>query len=165
MPVLPSAPLPTRGAPASAPPGATAVVDEQGLDAAVASVAGSRERWANTSVPERVGLLERVIVDTLAAAPEWIADACRAKGIALGTPAVGEEWINLAIAVRNARLLRDSLRDIGRARAPAAARPAGGGSRGPGRGAGVPRERLRPHALPRAQGRRCGCRRAARRAR
>ena len=80
----------------------------------VASVAASRERWANTSVAERVGLLERVIADTLAAAPDWIADACRAKDIAPGTPAVGEEWINLAIAIRNARLLRDSLRDIGR---------------------------------------------------
>jgi acyl-CoA reductase-like NAD-dependent aldehyde dehydrogenase len=114
MPVLPSSPLPARGASASAPPGATAVVDVEGLDAAVASVAASRERWANTSVGERVGLLERVIADTLAAAPDWIADACRAKGIAPGTPAVGEEWINLAIAVRNARLLRDSLRDIAR---------------------------------------------------
>ena len=114
MPVLPSSPLPARGAPASAPPGATAVVDEEGLGAAVASVAASRERWAHTSVAERIGLLERVIADTLAAAPGWIADACRAKDIAPGTPAVGEEWINLAIAVRNARLLRDSLRDIAR---------------------------------------------------
>ena len=114
MPVLPSSPLPVRGASASAPAGATAVVDEAGLGAAVASVAASRERWANTSVAERIGLLERVIADTLAAAPDWIADACRAKDIAPGTPAVGEEWINLAIAVRNARLLRDSLRDIGR---------------------------------------------------
>ena len=103
MPVLPSALLPTRGAPASVPPPATAVVDRECLDAAVASVAASRERWANTSVGERVGLLERVITDTLAAAPDWIADACRHKGIAPGTPAVGEEWINLAIAVRNAR--------------------------------------------------------------
>jgi acyl-CoA reductase-like NAD-dependent aldehyde dehydrogenase len=106
--------LPARGAPASAPPGASAVVDEEGLDAAVASVAASRERWANTSMAERIGLLERVIADTLATAPDWIADACRAKGTDPGTPAVGEEWINLAIAVRNARLLRDSLRDTGR---------------------------------------------------
>jgi hypothetical protein len=165
MPVLPSAPLPTRGAPASPPPGATAVVDEQGLDAVVASVAASRERWANTSVGERVGLLERVIADTLAAAPEWIADARRAKGIALGTPAVGEEWINLAIAVRNARLLRDSLRDIGRDGRPRLPGPLAAGPGGRVVAPGVPRERLRPHALPRAQGRRCGCRRAARRAR
>jgi hypothetical protein len=106
MRVLPSAALPIRGAPASAPPAATAVVDEQGLDAAVASVAASRARWANTSVGERVGLLERVITNTLAAAPDWIADACRAKGIAPGAPTVGDKWINLAIAIRNARLLR-----------------------------------------------------------
>ena len=43
-----------------------------------------------------------MIADTLAAAPDWIADACRAKGIAPGTPPVGEEWIHLAIVVRNA---------------------------------------------------------------
>ena len=112
--MLPSSPLPVRGAPASAPPGASAVVDEAGLAAAVETVAASRERWANTSVAERIGLLERVIADTLAAAADWVADACRAKGIAPGTPAVGEEWHNLAIVVGNARLLRESLRDIGR---------------------------------------------------
>jgi acyl-CoA reductase-like NAD-dependent aldehyde dehydrogenase len=103
-----------RGAPASAPPSATAVVDKEGLGEAVATVAGNRERWANTSVGERIGLLERVIADTLAAAPDWVADACRAKGIAPGTPAVGEEWHHLAIVVRNARLLCESLRDIAR---------------------------------------------------
>ena len=55
-----------------------------------------------------------MIADTLAAAPDWIVDACRAKGIEPGTPAVGEEWAQLAFVVRNARLLRDSLRDIAR---------------------------------------------------
>ena len=55
-----------------------------------------------------------MIADTLAAAADWVADACRAKGIEPGTPAVGEEWHNLAIVVRNARLLRESLRDIAR---------------------------------------------------
>jgi aldehyde dehydrogenase (NAD(P)+) len=111
---LPPSPLPARGAAAFAPPSAAAVVDEEGLGEAVAAVAANRERSANTSVAERIGLLERVIADTLAAAPEWIADAGRAKGIATGTPAVGEEWVQLAFVVRNARLLRDSLRDIAR---------------------------------------------------
>jgi acyl-CoA reductase-like NAD-dependent aldehyde dehydrogenase len=111
---LPSSPLPARGAPASAPPSAAGVVDEEGLGEAVATVAASRERWASTSVAERIGLLERVIADTLAAAPEWIGDVCRAQGIEPGTSAVGEEWGQLAIVVRNARLLRESLRDIGR---------------------------------------------------
>jgi hypothetical protein len=107
-----------RGALASAPPSAIAVLDEGGLGGAVATVAGSRGRWATTSVAERTELLERVIVDTLAAAPDWIADACQAKGIAPGTPPVGEEWIHLAIVLRNARLLRDSLRDIASDRPP-----------------------------------------------
>jgi len=122
-----------RGAPASAPPSATAVVDREGLGQAVGTVVASGGRWRNTSVAERIGLLERVIADTLAAAPDWIADACRAKGIAPGTPAVSEEWVQLAFVVRNARLLRDSLREItreGRPKLPGplAAGPGGGGS-------------------------------------
>jgi acyl-CoA reductase-like NAD-dependent aldehyde dehydrogenase len=103
-----------RGASTSPPPSPTAVVDKEGLGEAVAAVVGSRERWANTSVAERIGLLERVIADTVAAAPEWVADAYRAKGIAPGTAAVGEEWHHVAIVVRNARLLCESLREIGR---------------------------------------------------
>ena len=111
---MPPSRLLARGASASAPPAATAVVDREGLGEAVATVAASRKRWANTSVAARIGLLDRVITDTLAAAPDWVADACRAKRIEPGTPAVGEEWHHLAIVVRNARLLRDSLRDIAR---------------------------------------------------
>ncbi len=107
-----------RGALAPAPPSAIATLDKDGLGEAVPTVAGSRGRWANTSVAERTELLEPVIADTLAAAPDWIADACQAKGIAPGTPAVGAEWIHLAIVLRNARLLRDSLRDIARDQPP-----------------------------------------------
>jgi acyl-CoA reductase-like NAD-dependent aldehyde dehydrogenase len=124
---VPPSQLPARGAPASAPPSATAVVDREGLGEAVGAVAASRERWANTSVAERIGLLERVITDALAAAPDWIADACRAKGIEPGTPAVGEEWIHLAMVVRNARLLRESLRDIARDGRPKLPGPLGSG--------------------------------------
>jgi hypothetical protein len=49
-----------RDAPASAPPSATAVLDTEGLGAAGAAVAARRERWAKTSVAERIGLPERV---------------------------------------------------------------------------------------------------------
>jgi hypothetical protein len=124
---LPPSQLLVRGAPASAPPSATTVVDREGLGEAVGTVAASRERWADTSVAERIGLLERVIADTLAAAPDWVADACRAKGIEPGTPPVGEEWIHLAFVVRNARLLRDSLRDIARDGRPKLPGPLGSG--------------------------------------
>src|SRR5439155_3896692 len=42
-------------------------------------------------------------------------DACRAKGLAAGTSEAGEEWHSgPALLARNARLLRDSLRDIER---------------------------------------------------
>jgi hypothetical protein len=98
-------------------------------------VGESRERWAQTTAGERVVLLERVIADLLATADVWIADACRAKGIAPGSPPAGEEWQNLGLVVRNARLLRNSLRDIereGRPRLPS------GPSDGPDRRVVVP---------------------------
>ena len=103
-----------RGAPASTPPSPAAEIDREALDAAVAAVADSRARWAETSAGERAALLDRVIADTLAAGEDWNADACRAKGIAPDSPPAGEEWQNFGLVVRNARLLRDSLRDIER---------------------------------------------------
>jgi acyl-CoA reductase-like NAD-dependent aldehyde dehydrogenase len=120
-----------RGAPASAPPDPTATFDRQALDDAVAAVDAGRERWARTSVGDRVALLGQIIDDTLAAAADWVADAARAKGIPAGTPAVGEEWHSgPALVARTARLLSDSLSDIardGRPRLPGALRSGPGG--------------------------------------
>ena len=104
-----------RGAPASAPPSPGSTVDERQLDEVVGTVSDGRARWAATPVRDRIALLDRILDDTLAAAPDWVADACRAKGIAPGTPPVGEEWHSgPALLARNARLFRDSLRDIER---------------------------------------------------
>ena len=62
-----------------------------------------------------IALLDRVIDDTLAAGAAWVEEAARQKGIPAGTPAVGEEWHSgPALLARNARLFRDSLRDIER---------------------------------------------------
>jgi acyl-CoA reductase-like NAD-dependent aldehyde dehydrogenase len=106
---------PARGAPAPAPPRPDAVVDTQLLDEAVGTVHAGRERWARTSVAERIALLDRILDDIVTVAPAWVEDACRAKGIPAGTSAVGEEWHSgPALLARNARLLRDSLRDIER---------------------------------------------------
>jgi acyl-CoA reductase-like NAD-dependent aldehyde dehydrogenase len=103
----------SRGAPASAPPSPTAVVNEQALDSVVGAVHANRERWARTSVTERIALLERVIDDTMAAGEAWVDEAARQKGIPAGTAAVGEEWHSgPALVARMARLLRNSLRDI-----------------------------------------------------
>jgi acyl-CoA reductase-like NAD-dependent aldehyde dehydrogenase len=119
-----------RGAPASTPPSPVAEADRGALDAAVAAVADSRARWARTSAGERAALLDRVVADTLATGEDWNVDACRAKGIAPGTPPAGEEWQNFALVVRNARLLRDSLRDIERDGRPSLPAPPAAGPDG-----------------------------------
>src|SRR4051794_7402874 len=103
----------SRGAPASAPPSPTSVVDQQALDGVVGAVHASKERWARTSVTERIALLDRIIDDTVAAGSAWAEEAARHKGIPAGTPAVGEEWHSgPALVARMARLLRNSLSDI-----------------------------------------------------
>src|SRR3954447_13827335 len=103
----------SRGAPASAPPSPSSVVDEHALDAVIGTVSGNKERWARTSVPERIALLDRIVDDTMTAAEAWVDDAARAKGIPAATSAVGEEWHSgPALVARMARLLRKSLADI-----------------------------------------------------
>src|SRR5947208_14116117 len=121
----------SRGAPASAPPSPTSVVDQQALDGVVGAVHANRERWASTSVAERIVLLDRIIDDTVAAGAAWVEEAARHKGIPAGTPAVGEEWHSgPALLARMARLLRNSLSDIdqrGAPRLPGALKPGADG--------------------------------------
>lgn len=90
------------------------------VDAALARLASRAEWWAGTSVGERIGLLERVMADTRAAAEDWVRDACLHKGIPFDEPVAGEEWfVGPVLTIRLARLMRDSLRDISRAGTPA----------------------------------------------
>ena len=90
-------------------------LDTAALDAAVSDVAAHISSWAATGTAARVRLLERVIRDTRSAADGWLADACRAKGLGPDSPEAGEELSTGIITfVRLARLLRDSVADIGR---------------------------------------------------
>jgi acyl-CoA reductase-like NAD-dependent aldehyde dehydrogenase len=107
-------------------PDAVASTDFAALDRAVRDLGGARARWAEAPVRERAALLDRVLEDTVAAASGWVADACHAKGLThVGER--GEEMLSgPVLVVRNARLLRDSLRDIersGRPRFPGPVRP------------------------------------------
>lgn len=83
------------------------------MDAMLADLRGAALRWVEAPVEERIALLWQVMEDTAAAAEGWVADACEAKGIELGGPLDWEEWYGgPALVVRNARLLRETLKDI-----------------------------------------------------
>lgn len=123
-----SAPRARGSAPAAQP--AAGPTDVDALDRAVEDVAGRARWWAGTRPADRAALLDRVLADTVAAAEDWLDDACRAKGLGRRTPAAGEELLSGVLPfVRLARLLRDSLLDIertGRPRFPGPVRPAPG---------------------------------------
>ncbi|MHB8220221.1 MAG: aldehyde dehydrogenase family protein [Acidimicrobiales bacterium] len=94
-------------------------LDTAALDAAVSDVAARVTSWAATTPAARASLLDRVLRDTVAAADGWLADACRAKGLAPDSPEAAEElFAGIVTFVRMARLFRDSIRDIGRSGRP-----------------------------------------------
>jgi acyl-CoA reductase-like NAD-dependent aldehyde dehydrogenase len=109
----------TRGA-APAGSGADERVDTGGLDAAVLTVAANVDRWASTSPAAREALLARVITDLTAAAPDWHAAACVAKGLDPDGYEGGEELLaSIGITARLVQQLRQSLREIDRTGRPA----------------------------------------------
>ncbi len=95
------------------------VTSREAIDEAVARVAAKKDEWTQVGIPDRIRLLERTIDALLGVADAWVADACRAKGIAEGDPFAGEEWLaGPAPTVRNARLLVRSLEALGQRRPP-----------------------------------------------
>ncbi len=107
----------TRGSVPTDPAGTP--LDTAVLDAALSDVGARVSSWAATSPAARASLLDRVLQDTLGAAEGWLADACRAKGLAPGSPEAAEElFAGIITFARMARLLRDSIRDIGRSGRP-----------------------------------------------
>jgi hypothetical protein len=99
-------------------------LDTQALDAVVNEVADHSTAWAKTDAAARADVLEEVITDTMAAADDWLAAACAAKGLTPGTTEAGEElFTGIGTFVRMARLLRDALRDIAKDGKPSFAGP------------------------------------------
>src|ERR1700761_8707874 len=73
-------------------PAEAAVSEPQaGLDQALRELAGRKRAWAQTSVAERIQLLEQVKSVTYAVAETWAELGAERKGIG-GTPLAGEEW-------------------------------------------------------------------------
>jgi hypothetical protein len=106
-------------------------VETASLDAAVLTVAASVDRWAATGASAREALLTQVLGDLAAAAPDWHAAGCHAKGLDPASYEGGEELVaGVGVVARYVQQLRASLREIaasGRPRIPGAARHAPGG--------------------------------------
>ncbi len=62
------------------------------FDQAVAELAGRKRAWAQTSIAERLKLLDEVKTATHAVAEAWAELGAEQKGIAKGSPLAGEEW-------------------------------------------------------------------------
>lgn len=105
--------------------------DSGSLDAAVLAVASNVDRWASTGPAAREALLERVVADTAAAQDAWIAAACEAKGLPLGTFAAGEElFAGIGVFARLAQQLRMTMHELahdGRPKIPGPIRHVPGG--------------------------------------
>ncbi len=83
------------------------------LDAAVTTVREKAREFARLAVGEKIRLLRDTIPRVVAASDEWIAAACRAKGLDPDRPTSGEEWLAGPITtIRNLRLLVESLSAI-----------------------------------------------------
>jgi acyl-CoA reductase-like NAD-dependent aldehyde dehydrogenase len=90
------------------------------VDAIVARVADNAKAWVDTSVEERIALLEELRGTTYAVAADWAADAVAGKGIAASSPLRGEGWLNgPLLTLRHLRLLQETLEEIRDEGAPA----------------------------------------------
>ena len=89
-------------------------------DQAVARVHAKRDAWLAVGIEQRIAYLERCLVGVREAAPAWVEDLTRLKGIRMDEPLAGEEWLSgPAVTARNIRLLIESLRAKGQKPPPA----------------------------------------------
>jgi acyl-CoA reductase-like NAD-dependent aldehyde dehydrogenase len=89
-------------------------------DRAVARVHAKRDAWLAVTIAQRIAYLERCLQGVREAAPAWVEDICRLKGIRSDEPLAGEEWLGgPAVTARNIRLLIESLRSSGHKPPPA----------------------------------------------
>ncbi|MDP6945995.1 MAG: hypothetical protein QF464_17730, partial [Myxococcota bacterium] len=109
-----SASAPTRGS--AAIPQAASTIPPTPLadcDAALEALAGHKDAWVAMDINARIAVLRELVLGTEAVAEEWIAAACRAKGITRGEACEGEEWLAGPYTVmRNIRLLIGALEQI-----------------------------------------------------
>lgn len=96
------------------------------LDAAVSELAEGENRWAKTSVAQRIALLTRVHASVAAEAERWVAAATRAKNLDPDSSYVGEEWISGPYIVLSSLLsLRHTLSAVAAGKSPIAEKKLG----------------------------------------
>jgi hypothetical protein len=85
------------------------------LTQVLADLQSGKARWAGSSAAEKAAVISELLEILPQIAQDWVAATAEAKGLKLGTPLEGEEWLTGPyIAARNLRLLRRSLLEIGR---------------------------------------------------
>ncbi len=95
-----------------APKGSSTPIEE--VDRVVEHLRAHKDAWVRTPFERRAELLDRCIERTVAVADDWVAAACRAKGLDPRAPQAGEEWLGgPMVVVRNLRLLSEAMRAHG----------------------------------------------------
>jgi acyl-CoA reductase-like NAD-dependent aldehyde dehydrogenase len=82
------------------------------IDQALRSLHKSADRWARMKPDHCVAILDQLIDGLHRSSARWVAAALEAKGLSAGGQAEGEEWLGMAISLRQLRLLRQVLIDI-----------------------------------------------------
>lgn len=92
------------------------------MDFALDALHANRNRWIETSVDERLVLLDELLDSLRGVAERWVAYGHAAKRIDRNHPGSGDDWAFAAIPFRQVHMLKQSLTDIkhyGRPRPPA----------------------------------------------
>jgi acyl-CoA reductase-like NAD-dependent aldehyde dehydrogenase len=100
---------------AAASPPATLLPD---LDARVRRVAATKRSWPRVSLTDRIRLLKDCRRQLHRVSRRLVEESARAKGVAVGSPAAGEEWALVACNLKLLAELRMSLEQVARRGAP-----------------------------------------------
>jgi hypothetical protein len=65
----------------------------ESIDAFIFRLSQHKTAWVQLQIRDRIAYLHRCIEGMLAVSEAWVEASCRAKGIALESPLVGEEWV------------------------------------------------------------------------
>lgn len=83
------------------------------LDRLAGKLKDQARSFARLGITQKIALLREVQRRLHDVAPEWVAAACRAKGISADEPMAGEEWIGgPGVTLRNIRFLIRALAEI-----------------------------------------------------